>query len=133
MDDAPRVHVADYFAYLPEKSAGLLLLGQPVLLDPMKQVGALDVLEDDLYLHCILIDVTDPDDAGVRLIGEDLVDVDLMKLQLQLLGDQVLLLDLLDGYRLASPMLGISLDDTAIGALTKDLGVRDVMLLGLVI
>jgi hypothetical protein len=99
----------------------------------MKQVGALDVLEDDLYLHCILINVTDPDNAGVCLIGEDLVDVDLMKLQLQLLGDQVLLLDLLDGYRLASPMLGISLDDTAIGALTKDLGVRDVMLLGLVI
>jgi hypothetical protein len=69
VDDAPRVHVADDFAYLLEKPAGLLFLGQPVLLDPMKQVGALYVLEDDLYLHCILVDVADPDDAGVCLIG----------------------------------------------------------------
>ncbi len=87
MDNAPKVHVADDLAYLFKNSAGLLLLGQPVLLDPMKQVRTLDVLEDNLDLHSVLVDVTDPDDAGVCLIGEDLVDVDFMKLQLQLLGD----------------------------------------------
>ena len=123
MDDPPRVQVEDNFTYLSEKPASLLLVGQPVLLDPMKQVGALYVFEDDLYLHCVLVDVTDPDDAGVCFIGKDLVDVDLMKLQLKLLGNQVLFLNLLDGHRLAYPMFGIRLDDTAIGSLTKDLGV----------